>query len=340
MSRAETFAIAPPPHLHGQRSTEQIMRHVTLAAAPLGLFAIYVHGLSALLVLAVAVSSCLLTEYLLCRLQDLPSTLDDGSAAVTGVLYGLSLPPGLPLWMAAVGGVVAIALGKALFGGLGYNPFNPALVGRVVLQAAFPVAMTTWSAPLAADRFNSLASATLTPPFMQPTADAYTGATPLAAFKFAGQATDAADLALGLVGGSTGEASAILVLAGGAYLAGRGMLNWRIPAAILLCVAALSAIFHTVDPTAYPGPLFMLTAGGLCFGAVFMATDMVTAPLTHVGAAAYGILIGVLVVAIRLWGGLPEGVQYSILFANGCVPLIDRAIRPRVYGTGNREPKP
>ena len=243
--------------------------------------------------------------------------------------------------MAAVGAFFAIALGKALFGGLGYNPFNPALVGRVVLQAAFPLAMTTWAAPLAPDRFGTVRPSLLAWPFTRPeTVDAASSATPLAAFKFEGVPTETADLALGLVGGSTGEASAALVLLGGAYLALRGMLNWRIPAAVFACVALLSALFHALSPAVYPSPLFMLTAGGLCFGAVFMATDMVTAPLTHAGAALYGALIGLLVFVIRLWGGLPEGVQYSILFANACVPLIDRAVRSRVYGTRSKGGRP
>jgi electron transport complex protein RnfD len=251
---------------------------------------------------------------------------------VTGLLLGLTLPPGLALWMAAVGGVIAIGLGKLLFGGLGFNSFNPALVGRAVLQGAFPVAMTTWRAPFAADRFVSLPSSTLAWPFTQPAYDAVTVATPLAALKFDGDPTAAADLAFGFVGGSTGETSAVLILVGGLYLALRNMLNWRIPVTVFATVGALSLLFHTLDPARYPGPEFMLFAGGLCLGAVFMATDMVTAPLTHRGIVVYGVVIGVLVTVIRYWGGLPEGVQYSILLGNACVPLIDRLIQPRAYG--------
>ena len=337
----KTLAIGTSPHIHSRRSTESIMRHVALATAPLVAFSFYAYGLAALLLVSTAVVACLLSEYALGRLRGTPPTLDDGSALVTGLLLGLTLPPTLPLWMAAVGGALAIGLGKALFGGLGYNPFNPALVGRVVLQGAFPVAMTTWAPPLAPGRFTAVSPSLLAWPFMQPPAvDAASGATPLAAFKFEGASTQTADLALGLVGGSTGEASAALVLAGGAYLTLRGMLNWRIPAAVFACIALLSGLFHALDPAVYPGPLFMLAAGGLCFGAVFMATDMVTAPLTHTGAALYGALIGPLVFVIRLWGGLPEGVQYSILFANACVPLIDRAVRNRVYGTRSKGEKP
>ena len=336
MSAAKTLQIRTSPHIHSGQSTDAIMRNVVTAALPVAAFAVYSYGLTAASLLVVAVGSCVLTEHLLCRAARKPSTIGDWSAGVTGLLFGLTLPPGLPLWMVAVGGFLAIGLGKALFGGLGFNTFNPALVGRVVLQGAFPVAMTTWQAPFAADRFTAILNTALTFPFAQPIVDASSSATPLAAMKFEQQATASADLALGLVGGSTGETSAAVILIGGAYLALRGMLNWRIPAAILLTVALFSGIVHTLAPQEYPTPLFMLAAGGLCFGAIFMATDMVTAPLTQTGAILFGVLIGALVVIIRLWGGLPEGVQYSILLANACVPLIDRVIQPRAYGTGKR----
>lgn len=340
MNDAKTLEIRTSPHLHSGQSTDVILRNVAVAVLPVTAFSVYSYGLTAILLLSVSVAACLLTEYLLCRWAGKESTLGDWSAVVTGVLYGLTLPPGLPLWMAAAGGVFAIGLGKALFGGLGYNPFNPALIGRAVLQGAFPVAMTTWTSPFLPDRFQTVLSSTLTFPFTQPVFDAVSGATPLAAMKFEQQATASYDLALGLVGGSAGETSALLILLGGTYLAARNMLNWRIPAAILLTVIALSGVLHVLSPDLYPSPLFMLLAGGLFFGAVFMATDMVTAPVTNLGVVAFGILIGALVVVIRLWGGLPEGVQYSILLANGCVPLIDRAIQPRVYGTGKRARPP
>ena len=336
MSEAGTLAIRSSPHIHSGDSTDAIMRNVALAAFPVAVFAVYAYGLSALLLLAVAVATSVLSEHWLCRRGRRESTVGDWSAVVTGLLFGLTLPPGLPLWMAAVGGFIAIALGKLLFGGLGYNVFNPALVGRVFLQGAFPVAMTTWSAPFTVNRFFTLLPSTLTFPFATPVIDATSGATPLAAMKFAGESTAAGDLAMGLVGGSTGEASAVLILLGGAYLVYRNMLNWRIPATIFLTVFLFSGLFYLLDPKVYPAPSFMLFAGGLFFGAVFMATDMVTAPLVSLGVALYGVLIGAMVVVIRLWGGLPEGVQYSILFANGCVPLIDRLVRQRVYGTGKR----
>jgi electron transport complex protein RnfD len=236
--------------------------------------------------------------------------------------------------MAAAGGFFAIGLGKTLFGGLGYNTFNPALVGRAVIQGAFPVAMTTWSPPFFAGRFQTLLSSSLTLPFQEPATptDVVSGATPLAAMKFDQQLTASYDMAMGFIGGSAGETSAVLILLGGAYLAARNMLNWRIPAVIFATVAIWSGIFHLINPEIYPTPIFMLFAGGLFFGAIFMATDMVTSPVTHLGSLIFGVLIGSLVIVIRFWGGLPEGVQYSILFANGCVPIIDRLIKTKPYG--------
>lgn len=333
---SRTLEISTSPHIAGGQSTEVIMRNVCVAALPVTGSAIYAHGLTAILLLLTATASCVLTESMLCRAAARESTVGDWSAGVTGLLYGLTLPPGLPLWMVAVGGVIAIALGKALFGGLGCNVFNPALVGRAILQSAFPVAMTTWSTPFALDRFATVSSSTLTFPLMAPVHDAVTAATPLAAMKFDHQITNSYDLVVGFVSGSTGEGSSILVLLGGAYLVARKMMDWRIPVFIFLTVAILTGIFHGFDPATYPPPEFMLFSGGLCFGAIFMATDMVTSPVTRLGTLIYCVMIGGLVSTIRFWGGLAEGVQYSILFANACVPLVDRVSQPRVYGTRRR----
>ena len=337
MTETRTFAIGSTPHIHSGQSTDVILRNVVIAALPAVAFAVYAHGLAALLLLSVATGSCVLCEHLLCRWGRRDTTVGDWSAVVTGVLFGLTLPPGLPLWMVAVGGCIAIGLGKALFGGLGFNTFNPALVGRAVLQGAFPVAMTTWNTPLTPGRFTSVLSSTFTLPLTQPVYDAVTAATPLAALKFEGQVTPATDLAFGMISGSTGEASAVLIGLGGLYLAARNMLNWRIPVSIFATVFALSGLLYLLGGERFPSPVFMLFAGGLFLGAVFMATDMVTAPMTGLGVVVFGVLIGTLVVVIRVWGGLPEGVQYSILLANACVPLIDRAIQPRTYGTRHRE---
>ncbi len=333
----KTLEIRTSPHIKSDLSVDVIMRNVVFALLPVAAFAIYAFGLTALILLTVSTLSCVLAEHLLCIATKKESTIGDWSAVITGLLYGLTLPPGLPLWMVASGGFVAIGLGKFMFGGLGSNMFNPALIGRAVLQAAFPVAMTTWVPAFTADRFDMILASSLTFPFATPEFQAITSATPLGAMKFDNQMTESFDLAMGLINGSTGESSSFLILLGGAYLASRKMLNWRIPISIFAAVAVFSGFFHWINPEQYPSPIFMLFSGGLMLGAVFMATDMVASPMTTRGIIIYGGLIGILVVIIRLWGGLPEGVMYAILFGNACSPLIDRVIQPTVYGT--RKPR-
>ena len=332
--RGRTLEIHTSPHLASGAAVDVIMRNVVLALLPVAAFAVYSFGLAAALTLGVAVFSCVATEHLLCRFARAPTTVRDWSVTITGLLYGLTLPPALPLWMAACGGIIGVAMGKFLFGGLGYNAFNPALVARAFLQAAFPVAMTSWTPVFAADRFTAVPASTFTAPFAAPVYDGVSGATPLSLFKFDHQLTGAGDLLLGLTNGSAGETCALLILAGGVYLAARRMLNWRIPVAILATVALVSEGFHQLAPAEYPPAGFMLFSGGLMLGAVFMATDMVASPITHAGCVAYGILIGVLVTVIRFWGGMPEGVMYAILLANAVSPHIDGLIQPRVFGTG------
>ncbi len=328
-----TLDIDTSPHIKSGTSVDIIMRNVVWAMLPVCAWAVWVFGLAALVTLAGATISCILTEHLLCKARGETSAIGDWSVTITGILYGLTLPPGLPLWMVVLGGVVGVGLGKFLFGGLGYNAFNPALVGRAFLQAAFPVAMTTWYAPLGAERFTTLPSSILAMPFATPVYDTISGATPLSAMKFDGVAADSMDLLMGVTSGSTGETSAILILLGGAYLVARNMMNWRITASILGTVFAMSGAMFLVDSSAYPSPVFMLFSGGLMLGAVFMATDMVASPMTNLGCVLYGALIGFLVVVIRLWGGMPEGVMYAILLANAVSPHIDSLIQPRVYGT-------
>jgi len=326
--------IGSSPHITDGASVDVIMRNVVLALAPVTVFAIYAFGTGAALVLATAVVSCMLTEHALCKATGQASTIGDWSVAITGLLYGLTLPPDLPLWMVAVGGLFAVAIGKFLFGGLGSNAFNPALVGRAFLQAAFPQAMTHWSLPFAADRFDGIPSSVMALPFAQPAYDAATSATPLARMKFESVFAADSDLMYGLTTGSVGETCGVLILLGGAYLVVRRMMNWRIPISIFITVAAITWAFARHDPATYPGPLFMLFSGGLMLGAVFMATDMVASPITNAGCWLYGVLIGTLVVVIRFWGGMPEGVMYAILLANAASPHIDHLIRPRVFGTG------
>ncbi len=335
-SPARTLEIRSSPHFLSGYSVDAIMWNVVLALLPTSVFAVYAFGLAALVTLIGAVGSCLVAEWLFCRSARQASTLGDGSVAITGLLYGLTLPPACPLWIVVVGGFIAVGLGKALFGGLGQNPFNPALVGRAFLQAAFPVAMTTWMPAFGAGRFSTLPSATLTAPFMRGTPDAFSGATPLSLWKFEGELTGVGDLAFGFIGGSTGETSAALIALGGAYLVSRNMMSWRIPLAMLGTVFIASGALHLIAPESHPPPGFMLFSGGLMLGAVFMATDMVASPMTHTGCWLYGALIGAVVVVIRIWGGMPEGVMYAILLGNAASPLIDRAIQPTTFGTARK----
>lgn len=332
----KTLEIHTSPHIASGASVDIIMRNVVYALLPVTAFAVFGFGLVALLTLTVATLSCVLTEHVLCRLSGNSTTVGDWSVTITGLLYGLTLPPGLPLWMTFCGGVIGVGLGKFLFGGLGYNAFNPALVGRAFLQGAFPAAMTSWIPAFSEDRFQVIPSSTLAVPFTTPSYDVLTGATPLAAMKFDQQLTDTADLFLGLTSGSTGETASLLILVGGVYLAARKMLNWRIPVSIFASVVIISGIFHLINPSVYPPPDFMLFSGGLMLGAVFMATDMVASPITSLGTVVYGVLIGALIVVIRFWGGMPEGVMYAILFANAVSPHIDRMIQPSVYGARAR----
>jgi Na+-translocating ferredoxin:NAD+ oxidoreductase subunit D len=297
------------PHLKAPDSTARIMWTVVLTLLPIVVASVYFFGPRALAVIVAAVAGALATE----RLLGPGGALRDGSAAITGILLGLTLPSGFPLWMAALGGAFGIGFGKLIFGGLGQNIFNPALLGRAFLQAAFPVAITTWPAVRGVD--------------------AVTAATPLGLMKFEREFTAAAPLMWGNTGGSLGETAGVLILLCGGYLAWKNYLNWRIPASIFLTVALFSGILFSLDATRYPSPVFMLFSGGLMLGAIYMATDMVTSPVTHAGAWIFGIGIGALVVLIRVWGGLPEGVMYAILFMNALVPFINRATQPRVFGT-------
>lgn len=320
------LVITASPHLKGRDSTPTIMWNVVGSLVPLVVASVWFFGPSALLVVSASVGGAVLTEHYVGR----RGTLADGSAAITGILLGLTLPAGIPMWMAALGGAFAIGFGKLIFGGLGYNIFNPALLGRAFLQAAFPVAITTW--PTAGGDWWALRGDNLALPLMGPRTDAVTAATPLGLMKFEQRGTDLTDLMLGTTGGSLGETAGLLILLCGGYLAWRGYLNWRIPMTIFATVALFAAALHQMDATRYASPLFMLFSGGLLIGAVFMATDMVTAPVTNSGRWIFGIGIGLLVVVIRVWGGLPEGVMYAILLMNAVVPFINRATQPRPFG--------
>ena len=329
------------PHVVKGSSVERIMLHVVLALLPIAAFSVWQYGLSALALLVTVTLSCLASERLFNRLGGQASTLFDWSATITGLLLALSLPPAFPLWMGAVAGFIAIALGKALFGGIGYNVLNPALVGRAFVQAAFPVAITTWIPAFAPNRFVEFAPTTFTAPLMTPpdisgwakaALDGFTGATPLARWKFDNVLATPADFISGAVTASAGETSALLILLCGLYLAARRFLDWRIPVALLGSAALAAVLFQWIDPARYPDPLFVLLSGGMMLGAVFMATDMATSPVTPKAVWIYGALIGVTTVMIRYFGGLTEGVMYAILLGNALAPLIDRVTQPRIFG--------
>jgi electron transport complex protein RnfD len=319
--------LTPSPHLKAPVSTPRIMWNVTASLVPVVAAAIYYFGPSALLLLAAATLGAVLTELAFSPEKN----LGDGSAVITGVLLGLILPPGLPLWMAFVGGAFAIGFGKLIFGGLGQNIFNPALLGRAFLQAAFPAALTTW--PGVPDSWWDLRGGNLALPFMSPPeVDAVTSPTPLGLMKFESTPTESYALMIGNTGGSLGETAGLVILLCGGYLGLRNFLNWRIPVSILGTVAVFSGLLFLLDPTRYANPVFALFSGGLMLGAMYMATDPVTSPVTNAGAWIFGAGIGFLVVVIRSWGGLPEGVMYAILFMNALVPFINRATQPSPFG--------
>jgi electron transport complex protein RnfD len=324
------------PLLRQGMTTPKAMRDVLYALAPATLASMWYFGLGAVLLLLSCIVGAIAAEWLFADRASRGNSLRDASGILTGLLLGLTLPPGLPLWMAFLGGFVAIALGKVIWGGIGHNLFNPALLGRAFLLATFPIAMTTWAPPHLDGGFFQVYDGNLALPFMQAEVDGISAATPLGLMKFEQQASPLADLAFGNVSGSLGETSGILLLLGGLYLWARRDLDWRIPASILLSVAVFSGILSFIDAERFPTPLFSIFSGGLLLGAIYMATDPVTSPLTPKGAWIFGIGIGVLVVLIRVFGGLPEGVMYAILLMNAATPLIDRYTQPRVFGRGEK----
>ncbi|MDH5381702.1 MAG: RnfABCDGE type electron transport complex subunit D [Cyclobacteriaceae bacterium] len=317
--------LATSPHLKDEEQTAHIMRELIYTLLPVLAIAVYYFGFAALWVVMSSVLGALLPEWIWKR-----EGLKDGSAILTGLLLGLTLPPGIALWIAFLGGFVSIVVGKLVWGGLGQNVFNPALVGRAFLQSAFPIAITTWNNP---GGWTSLYyPSNLAMPFMQSAhADGLTGATPLSIMKFEGQSSDIMHLFLGSTRGSIGETCGIVLVLIGAYLLYKKLINWRIPLSILLTVLVGSSLFYWMG-TGFANPLFTLFSGGLMLGTVFMATDPVTSPLAPRGIWIYGIGIGVLVLLIRYFGGLPEGVMYAILLMNAFTPMINRFVKIRTYG--------
>jgi electron transport complex protein RnfD len=317
--------LSSSPHVHAEQDTPRIMRAVVYSLLPACAASIYFFGVRALLVLLVATLGCLAVEAACQRLMGKPLGIADGSAVVTGILLALNLPPTSPWWLTLLGAVVAIAIGKQVYGGLGANPFNPALVARVTLLISFPVQMTTWSAPAPFGSGQDLVTAA-TPLGEWKTAVMLTGKLPAA------HHGSTFDYLVGNMPGCIGEVSALALLLGAAYLFWRRILTWHIPVAYLGSVVVFAGLFWLVDPGRYPDPLFHLLTGGLILGAFYMATDMVTSPVTTRGMLLFGIGCGVLTVLIRLFGGYPEGVSFAILLMNAATPLIDRYLRPRTYG--------
>lgn len=319
------------PLLRQDMTTPKAMRDVIYALLPATGAALWYFGISAALLIGASIIGAVLAEWLFAPRAARGASLKDATGILTGLLLGLTLPPGLPLWMAFLGGFVSISFGKVIWGGLGHNLFNPALLGRAFLLATFPIAMTTW-VPALPENFFDIYPSNLAWPFMQGGIDGVTAATPLGLLKFQQEVTPLADLAFGKIGGSLGETSGVLLLLGGVYLWLRRDLDWRIPVSILATVIVFSACLTLVNAERFPDPLFSVFSGGLLLGAIYMATDPVSSPITPKGAWIFGIGVGVLVMLIRVFGGLPEGVMYAILLMNAATPLIDRYTQPRVFG--------
>lgn len=322
----EQYYLSSSPHMHSGETTDKVMRDVIYALLPACLTAVWFFGLAALTTLLLCVASCLVAEAVCLKLQGrAQATLADGSAVLTGLLLALNLPAAAPWWLAVLGGGVAIVIGKQVYGGLGYNPFNPALVARVVLLISFPIQMTSWTAPLASG--SGVDAVTMATPLGEwKTAVMLTGKLP------AVQSADYLNYLTGNMAGCLGEVSAVAVLIGAAYLFWRRIITWHIPLTFVVTVAVLTGIFWLVDPTRYPDPLLHLLTGGLLLGAFFMATDMVTSPVSSTGMIIFGFGCGLITVLIRLFGGYPEGVSFAILLMNAATPLIDRYTPPRKFG--------
>ncbi len=323
------LTVSLSPHVHGKTSTSRLMTGVIVALLPAWVVSIYFFGWGALYIPVLSVVFCVLFEFLIQKyLLKGALTIMDGSAVVTGLLLAFTLPVNLPVWILAIGALFAIGVGKMSFGGLGTNPFNPALVGRVFLFISFPAQLTSWPKPLG---------------FHTSLTDAVTGATPLGLLKeglrngeqlkgIMAQFPTHLQMFWGYMGGSMGEVAAAALLLGFLYLLMKKIITWHIPVTILTTVFLFSGLLWLINPGDNADPVFQLLTGGLMLGAIFMATDYVTSPMTPKGMIIYGIGIGLLVVIIRRWGAYPEGVQFAILIMNAFVPLINMYIKPKRFG--------
>ena len=323
---ANKLIVSLSPHVHGGDSVQKNMYGVLIALIPALLVSFYMFGVGAVIVTFTSVAACVFFEWAITKfiLKREQITILDGSAAVTGILLAFNLPSNIPLWIIIIGALVAIGVAKMTFGGLGCNPFNPALAGRIFLLVSFPVQMTSWP------NIGQLSSYT----------DAETGATPLALMKQAvhgdiealGQLPDIFDLFLGNNPGCIGEISALALLLGLVYMLWRKIISWHIPVSILVTVFVLTGLMYWVNPVAYASPFVHLFTGGLMLGAIFMATDYVTSPMTHKGMIIYGIAIGFLTVVIRVFGSYPEGMSFAIFIMNAFTPLINTFCKPKRFG--------
>lgn len=323
------------PHIHGNDSIKRNMYGVVIALLPALLVSFYYFGVGAAVVCITSVVSCVFFEWAINRylLRNRNLSVLDGSAVITGLLLGFNLPSNIPVWIVVIGSLVAIGIGKMTFGGLGCNPFNPALVGRCFLLVSFPAQMTSW--PVAGQQWHYM--------------DAVTEATPLSIMKEAAKTGDATVLeklpdSLSMIlgnngaafgGGSIGEVCALALLAGLAYMLWRNIITWHIPISILLTIFAFSGILHIVD-SSYADPMTVLFSGGVMLEAIFMATDYVTSPMTHKGQIIYGVSIAVLTIVIRNWGAYPEGMSFAILVMNAFTPLINMYVRPKRFGENRK----
>jgi electron transport complex protein RnfD len=322
--------VSPAPHIHGPQTTKSLMRDVIIALVPSLLVSIYFFGFSAIKLALVGVVTCVAVEYVIQKyLIKSTVTIGDYSAAVTGLLLALNLPPNSPWWLMLIGSIVAIGVAKLTFGGLGQNLFNPALVGRVFLLVSFPVLMTDWTIPAS---------------WFREGIDASSGATALSIVKeglaqglsleqiFQTHNFSYMQMLFSKIGGSVGEVSALALLIGFAYLLYRRVISAHIPLSIILTVALFTGIFWVINPEQYTDPLFNILSGGILLGSIYMATDYVTSPMSKKGMVLYGVGIGIITVLIRYFGSYPEGISFAILIMNAFVPLINKFMKPAYFG--------
>lgn len=323
---SKILTISPSPHVHSGDSTQKIMYRVVYAMIPALAWSVFVFGLDALRVTFIAVAACLAFEFLIQKyVVKIKPTITDGSALVTGILLAFNVPSNLPWWIIIIGSLVAIGIGKLSFGGLGSNIFNPALVGRVFMLISFPVQMTSW------------------PVNTRSGIDGITSATPLGLIKegilngtpiseISQNLPSASDMLFGNIGGSLGEISALFLIIGGLYMLFKKVITWHIPVSVIGTVALVALVFWLVNSEIYINPVYHVLTGGLMLGAIFMATDMVSSPMTPKGQIIFGVGIGLITISIRMFGAYPEGISFAILIMNAFTPLINTYVKPKRFG--------